>query len=134
MTQPTEGRPARLTEVVLTTGRFALRVGSVYVACEGDPCRDPNLAENIWDRRMLENAAEKINSAALVAASSGEPPQDLREQIERGFNLGYEHGHQVALDAIRERTGMGTHVPEGHHVGEAGDSRTQKSRQTSRVD
>ena len=58
--------------VVLTTGRLVLTVGGVFLAMEGDPCRDPRWSVKYWDAASLRDAAAAIN-AGHSPALSGDP-------------------------------------------------------------
>ncbi len=57
---------ALVAAVVLTHGRYFLTVGGLYVAMEGDICRDPSWAEKVWDKTMLDEAASKINGSVYT--------------------------------------------------------------------
>lgn len=59
-----EQPPEPLADVVLSCGRWWLRVVGVFVAMETDLCRDPAWADRYWDRASLEQAAGRINAAA----------------------------------------------------------------------
>lgn len=50
------------TEVVLSISRFHLIVCGVYVAMEGDPCRDPAFNGSRWTGTTLKEAADLINT------------------------------------------------------------------------
>lgn len=55
-----------LAEVVLSMGRWHLRVAGLFLAMEGDPClcRDPHWPDRFWTRAALQEAAAIINSSA----------------------------------------------------------------------
>lgn len=50
-------------EVVLSCGRKWLVVCGVYVAMEGDLCRDPDFSGRAWSGDTLKEAANRINAA-----------------------------------------------------------------------
>ena len=50
-----------MAEVVLHLGRYHLVVNGLYVAMEGDPCRDPLFEDRVWTKRAMEDAMVAIN-------------------------------------------------------------------------
>lgn len=55
-----------LVEVLLSQGRWHLKVGGVYVATETDLCRDPEIADKRWTRSSLNEAAAKIRESIRI--------------------------------------------------------------------
>lgn len=53
-----------IAEVIHYAGRYVLQVGGVYIAMEGDPCRDAQAVGSFWKKETLEDAAKRINEAA----------------------------------------------------------------------
>lgn len=49
--------------VILSCGRYCLRVGGVTVAMESDLCRDDLITARFWDKTSLDEAADRINKA-----------------------------------------------------------------------
>lgn len=56
-----------IAHVALLCGRYVLRVGGVSVAMETDLCRDDLIADRLWAKGSLEEAAARINAALAVA-------------------------------------------------------------------
>lgn len=66
-----------LAEVVLSMGRCHLRVGGVYLATEGDKCRDGNIPEHV----LPPVPPEELASASI----GGEPAASLPTSVVRFF-------------------------------------------------
>lgn len=54
-------RDGQVAEVVLTRGRYFLRVAGIYVAMETGICRDGRWVDRGWTAQMLREAADTIN-------------------------------------------------------------------------
>ena len=48
--------------VILRQGRFFLVVNGLFLAMQGDPCRDPSFGQ-LWEYESLVRAAATINNA-----------------------------------------------------------------------
>jgi len=58
----------KIAEVVLRMGRWHLIVRGVFVAMQGDLCRDPHWPDRHWTTDVLEQAAALINEARWQSA------------------------------------------------------------------
>lgn len=62
-----------IADVVLSCGRWHLRVAGFYLATEGDKCRDGNLPEHVFDPIPPEELAQ----ASIGGKPAGELPIDV---------------------------------------------------------
>ena len=67
-----------MAEVVLHIGRYHLVVNGVYVAMEGDLCRDTFTHDRVWSEGSLRQAAELINEQRWLSA---------KDRFDRGIDL-----------------------------------------------
>ena len=51
-----------VAEVILRVARYWLCVRGIYLAMEGDICRDPYFWQTTWTHEMLRHAADCINT------------------------------------------------------------------------
>lgn len=58
-----------IAEVILRQGRYFLVVRGVYVAMEGDVCRDPLFTVGQWNENALRTVCHQINANTWRSAA-----------------------------------------------------------------